>query len=450
MMKHQVKYSRRNLLKALGVGAALLPLLESDPADAACLVNGVKRLFILVWPNGMLSSVSAWATSGDTPDAWQLPAFQASLQPYKADLTLLNGIDYDFIADQPGSGERTGHACYPGMLTGAFYQALTSSTSADLAGGPSVDQYIGSTLRAAGYAGLTSLNLGVFVKSTGHLSWTAAGQAVIPDQDPYHVFNTYFAGQVGMDPNVVKRGVLDYAIKDLNRFMGVVGTADKQAIQRHLDYVRNLELQLAAPGMVAACAPPPFAMPPLQPTSTSNVAAVTKMQMDLSVAAFRADLTRVVVMQIGDQAGANLILTNLGFATGGPLASDPNTGDANGWEAIARQNGADKLTCDTWFQSQAAYMIGQLKSATDVSGKSLLDNAAFVALSNMQSGSGGVTGVPAVMAGSCGGYFRTGRSLTLTNTPNNQLLVSLCNAMGTPVSTFGEARYGGQLSVLKA
>jgi hypothetical protein len=54
-----------------------------------------------------------------------------------------------------------------------------------------------------------------------------------------------------------------------------------------------------------------------------------------------------------------------------------------------------------------------------------------------------------VLAGSGGGYFKTGRSLALTAVPNNQLLVSLCNAMGTPVATFGEPRYGGELAVLK-
>ena len=44
------------------------------------------------------------------------------------------------------------------------------------------------------------------------------------------------------------------------------------------------------------------------------------------------------------------------------------------------------------------------------------------------------------MAGSCGGYFKTGRSLALpAGTPNNGLLVALCNAMDTPVTTFGEA-----------
>jgi hypothetical protein len=461
MMKHQLKYSRRTLMKALGVGAGLIPLIESDPADAACLVSGIKRLYILVWPNGMLSNVSQWAGSGETPSAWQLPSFQASLEPYKKDLLLLNGVDYAFVKDSPTISERNGQAAFPGMLTGSFYLG-GASTGVDMALGPSVDQYIGSTLRAGGYAGLTSLNLGVYIKSYACLSWSSARVPVIPDADPYHVYATHFAGSVaamgsGLDSNL-KRSVLDFVGKDLNRFMGVVGTEDKRAIQKHLDSVRSIEQRLDAATMVPVgstpsvsgeCTAAPFPMPYLKVSANDSVPAVTTMQMDLAVAAFGADLTRVVVMQISDQGAANLVLSwpPCNFK---PSVQDINTGDSNGYHAIAHRGGADKVTCDTWFQSQAAYMIGRLKSVADASGQSLLDSSAFVAMNNMRTGLDETTQVPVVMAGSCGGYFRTGRSLELTGTPNNGLLVALCNAMGTPVQTFGEARYGGELTALKA
>ena len=65
--KTQMRFSRRNLMKALGVGMALLPMIEADPADAQCYVGGIKRLFIFAWANGMLSNVSNWATFGATP-----------------------------------------------------------------------------------------------------------------------------------------------------------------------------------------------------------------------------------------------------------------------------------------------------------------------------------------------------------------------------------------------
>ena len=69
--KSQARFSRRDLIKALGVGLALLPMIEADSADAAqCYVGGIKRLFIFAWCNGMLSDVSTWATAGTTPATW--------------------------------------------------------------------------------------------------------------------------------------------------------------------------------------------------------------------------------------------------------------------------------------------------------------------------------------------------------------------------------------------
>jgi hypothetical protein len=108
------------------------------------------------------------------------------------------------------------------------------------------------------------------------------------------------------------------------------------------------------------------------------------------------------------------------------------------------------VTCDTWFQSQLAYIIGQMKSIADPNGKSMLDSSVVLGMNNMRTGTHETTGVPVVMAGSCGGYFKTGRSLALpAGTPNNGVLVAICNAMGTPVQTFGAAMYGGELAVLK-
>jgi hypothetical protein len=491
MMKRDLRFSRRRLLKSIGAGAALLPMIYADRTDAACYVGGIKRLYILAWTNGMLSSINNWATAGNDPTSWSLGSmsFQDSLKPYMSDLLLLKGIDYKYIKDMPGSGERTGHACFPGMLTGAFYQLLSSGTSSDLAGGISIDQYIGTQLQKGGYKGLVSLNQGAFVVSTGHLSWSAAGQVVLPNPDPNSVFNLYFKGSLpttvttgaggasgggsggaGGAPvnntNAIQKSILDYVIGDLNRFSNIVGSEDKQSIDQHLTSIRAIEMRLQATttpptatdggapvstvtGTPAACSFPSTAGEP-KTSLAASVPAITKLHMDLAVAAFAADLTRVAVMQISDQGAANLIMSWLGFTSGGALASDPNTGDANGFHAIAHENTMRKVTCDTWMQSQLAYVIGQLKSITDGTGKSMLDSSVVVGMNSMRTGTHETTGVPVVMAGSCGGYFKTGRSLGLpAGTPSNGLLVALCNAMGTPVTTFGETSYGGELTALK-
>jgi hypothetical protein len=504
-MKSQLRFSRRNLLQAIGAGAALLPMIESDPAFAQCYVGGIKRLFVFAWANGMLSNVSTWATAGTTPSSWQVASFQSvppsgasllpgmpakSLADYQSDLILLKGLDYDFITDQPNpnGGETNGHACFPGLLTGSNYQLL-SSTSADLAGGISVDQYIANQMVAAGYQGYPSLSLGVFVKSTGHLSWTGSGQVVLPNSNPYNVFKTYFAGKLptsfGADAgvstppapsassstNAVGKSILDYVLADLNRFSNTVGSADKITIQNHMQSVRDMEKTLAGIGTVgvagdggvatvastgcgtAATAATSASNGTLDINNTANIPTLLKLQFDMSVAAFSADMTRVIVCQCGDQGDANMILTWLGFPTdGGPLVSDPNTGDTNGYHAIAHRNDADKTTCDTWFQQQLAYMIGSMKAVTDPTGASILDNSLFVAMNNMRSGTHETTSVPVVMAGSLGGYFKTGQSLALSGVNNNRLLLSILNGFGYPLTTFGTASYctGGPITQLQA
>jgi hypothetical protein len=522
MMKRDLRFSRRSILKAIGAGAALLPLLESDRADAACLVGGIKRLYLFCWPNGMLSNVSTWATAGTTPTSWQLASFQAALQPHMADLLLLDGVDYSVIRDMPGSGERTGHACYPAMLTGAYYQTLSTSTAADIAGGPSIDQYIGSTLKTGGYGGLTSLNQVVFAQSTGHLAWKAAGQVVLPQNDPYALFTQLFAGAMTnptaammptataptkpaptgtspaptaapvIDPKLVKKSILDGVAADLGRFANVVGTADKQSIEAHLTAVRAIETQLqtvagANTGMASmpggtvtqavtpaagsgtaalpagflapaasGCTPPSGASGThLTLTDTKNAATLAQLHIDIGIAALAADATRVIVMQIGDQGAGELILSWLtsaagtAYASGGPNPGDANTGDVNGFHAIAHRDVADKVICDTWFQSVLGYIMGRMKGIADPTGASMLDSSVVVGMNNMRAGLHQTTQVPVVMGGSCGGYFKTGRSLAMTGTAHNGLLVALCNAMGTPVATFGQASYGGELTTLK-
>jgi hypothetical protein len=278
------------------------------------------------------------------------------------------------------------------------------------------------------------------------------------------------SGDAGSTPSRVGKSILDYALADLNRFQNIVGAADKVTIQNHMQYVRNIEATLqglgtgggmdagtdsgasTGCGTTAAAAAAEVATATASGntdiSNTSNVPTLLKLDFDMAAAAFAADMTRVVVCQCGDQGDANLVMTWLGFMPEGPLASDPNLGDPNGYHAIARANGPSKVICDTWFQQQLAYMIGNMKGVTDMTGASILDNSLFLAMNNMRTGAAETTGVPVVMAGGLGGYFKTGQSLapsTGTRWTNNQLLMTILNGFGYgPFSAgnpFGTAEY---------
>ncbi len=57
--------------------------------------------------------------------------------------------------------------------------------------------------------------------------------------------------------------------------------------------------------------------------------------------------------------------------------------------------------------------------------------------------------MPWLLAGSAGGYFRTGRYMQYANKSHNDLLLSLCHAMGVEDETFGDPSFcSGPLSGL--
>jgi hypothetical protein len=238
----------------------------------------------------------------------------------------------------------------------------------------------------------------------------------------------------------MKKSILDNVVADLNRFSARVGTEDKARIEAHLQSIRALEAELDRQ-TITPTGKIPTLPPGLNTASTDAFEATTKMMLDISVAALAADATRVVVLQLGDQGDANVIFTSLGFKAAG---HGDNTGDDNGFHNIAHANGADKDKCDTWFQGQLAYAIGEMKTA------GLLDRGVMLAMNSMRHGMHEFNNVPAMLAGTAGGYFKTGRSIKLPdNTANNGILIALANALGVPTQTFGHAAYGGELSVLR-
>ncbi|HVR19537.1 MAG TPA: DUF1552 domain-containing protein, partial [Polyangiaceae bacterium] len=270
------RFSRRKWLAALGLGPALLPLLDAEEAQGQ--VPAARRALILVWGDGFLSksATSRWPAEGTSS---ALSPMMASLEPHRADLLFVDNINYRWVreSDNPNGGEVSGHACFQGMLTGAKYRSFGSSTAGNVAGGPSIDQHIGNSLRTLGYTGLTSLNLGVLVKSTARLSWRAAADPIVPTTDPYRVFTQLFGSGTGggtggsggsgamPDPAIernrrMKVSILDTVIKDLDRFKGRVGTEDRARIDSHLQSIREIEQ-----GLMGTTMPPPMGQPPTLP-----------------------------------------------------------------------------------------------------------------------------------------------------------------------------------------
>jgi hypothetical protein len=98
---------------------------------------------------------------------------------------------------------------------------------------------------------------------------------------------------------------------------------------------------------------------------------------------------------------------------------------------------------NTWYAQQFAYLLEGLDAVAESDGTTLLDNTMVVWVNELSKGNiHSHQPLPVVIAGSGGGALRSGRLVTYSpQQPHNNLLVSLANAMGTKITTFGNPAY---------
>jgi hypothetical protein len=135
-------------------------------------------------------------------------------------------------------------------------------------------------------------------------------------------------------------------------------------------------------------------------------------------------------------AETNQTFPFLGFSEFHHVMSHASDTDASAQEKLTLIN--------TWYAEQLAYFLGKLASYQEADGTTLLDNTVVLWCSEVGKGNNHAhRDLPFLLAGSCGGSFRTGRFLDYqagggAGHPHNNLLVSLAQAMGTADTTFGD------------
>lgn len=60
-----------------------------------------------------------------------------------------------------------------------------------------------------------------------------------------------------------------------------------------------------------------------------------------------------------------------------------------------------------------------------------------------------VIDMPWLIAGSCGGYFKTGCLLRSDNAPSSRVLVGICDALGVSSEGWADPAYGGELAGMR-
>ncbi len=519
------RFGRRTILRGAGAISVALPLLHEVKGQA----QGAFPRRLIVYYTGDGIPPSFWKPSG-TETSFSLGPVLAPLEPYKASMLLMGGVNNAAALARIKYGVRPHPSGIATMLTGTeilplagqSYESKTWST----AGGVSLDQHLGKEL------GVKVLNVGAKLgtdvgSDKMRLSYRGASDPVPTNVDPYAVFNQLFTGtgagacggggtggaggtsstggaggaggmggsagmggaggkggaggtggSAGMGgaggngggagtggtggtggmagaggpsdverQHYLKKSVLDFVRQDYERLATRLGAGDREKIERHLTGIREIEREVAALQPTAAAkagttakssaltvgCPGPTLPPGLGIGDPATQDKIGKMQIDNVVAALACDQARIVTFQWGGEGTDESSYPWLGVPDAHHTLSHSNKNQIEEQKKLA--------TIDTWHAGQLAYLIGKLKCVKEGSG-TLFDNTVIAWVSGVAWGEiHAMTDLPVILCGGAGGYFRTGRFLEHPGLPHNNLLVSLANAVGSKMTTFGNPAF---------
>lgn len=431
-----MRIHRRTMLRGAAGAAITLPFLEAmRPATAAAQTDPPKRFIVFFSSNGTLPN--KWRPSSTGP-GYALSPILSPLGALRDRTLVLSGVNSDTAKADPGGAHGKGIV---NMLTCARMvpeeRFRVPSGPLGYAGGISLDQelakHIGQETKIA------SLELGVLSdpSNTGspkaRMVFLGKQQPVAPENDPVRVFNRLFS-DLDADPVELqrlrddRRSVLDFVADDLARLQPKVSTVDRQRLDQHLTYLRDIEQRLDLGGGIGANCAVPTQPPARNFKKIDNYPAVGQSHMDLMAMALACDLTRVATLQ-WNQATSYITFPWLGITDNHHQLSHEGNSNA--------QAQTDLETINTWYCEQLAYLANALDQFPEGNG-TVLDNTVIMWCSEIGVGNNHTPrNIPYVLVGGLGGTLATGQHLDLGGVPHGNLYVSLLNAMGVQTNTFG-------------
>jgi hypothetical protein len=390
----------------------------------------------------------AWAPLADFVDPSISRILGPELNPFVEKLLLLRGLDF-----LPNTNHNDG-----GML-GNYKGGSLDASVASLPDWPTIDQVLAysdkfyETVPAGG----RSLHLSPGRSNT--FSFTHDGNPdgpvnqVIADTDPRVAFERVFANyqppgeEQTENPNLK---LVDRVYEDYQRMMSSpnLSQADRETIERHMTMLTELESRLQA-GPGANCTPPEA--PPSVANEGIEVEALRQsysLMIDVMAAALQCDMTRIFTLDVYKAIGL-LNDAEQGFEHScASCEGNPNPTDwhraAHDWD---QQDQREKvITINEWITREVIVPILTKLDVEEADGSTFLDNS--VVFWGNELGMNHLNySVPTLLAGSAGGYLKTGRyidyidwnqpvrfsqhnGMVIEGVPYNRLLVTLLQAFG--------------------
>jgi hypothetical protein len=426
-------HTRREFIRDLGIGAAMLPFVCNLPSlGFANQQSRKQRLIIMFSPDGVVPNTFWPDTAGKLGS---LKESLKPLEPFKDRALVLHGVCDKVRGD--GDAHMRGMGClltgvelFPGNIQGG------SDTPAGWAKGISIDQEIKTYLQAnpSTRTRFGSLEFGVLVPDRAD-TWTrmvygSANKPIAPIDDPYQMFSKMYGR---MKDQESLKSILDGLQEDFHKVSARVNAEDRRLLEEHATFVREMEQELKAGGQDVG-----HAVPELEPgikQQNDNMPRISKMQIDLLVNSLTADFARVATLQFTNSVG-NARMRWLKINEGQHELSHKPDSDKEAQDQLTRIN--------RWYAEQLAYLARRLSETPEPGGSgSLLDNTLLLWTNELGKGnSHTLDNIPFVLVGN-GLGFRMGRSIKYPRVPHNRLLLALAHAMGHRIRRFGNPNFCG-------
>ncbi len=443
------RLSRRRVLALLGL-SPVVPFLPSTwGKNAHAQSNGSRRMLVMVSQHGTVrenwymrrgQEAGSWDYQFDDADPASFSPILNALHPYREHLTVVDGLA---MASQIGDGAANQHdGARQHLLTGTKFIEGGQSP-----GGPSFDQVVAKAVARPDQ--LSSLELGDPTFPWGSYVALDRGVKAPLERDPAAAFARLFptgAGGGNNDAMDAKPSLLDFVANEYAQVARSLSQTDREKLQQHHDLLRDLEKRLTA-ASGASCEnanPADFAG-----YREAWMPEILDAYIPLAALAFGCDRVPVIVLQ---PPGLDAV------DVGAPAEMDVHQDIAHSTEPAA-------LEYMTRYNAIHAERFAKLIDLFSLYG--VLDSTVAVWLTELATGSHELTNMPVVMAGSCGGALKTGQYVCYardvptvflapaedspdaqpTGPAHNRLLVTLMQAMGLDVNSYGEtsmpARKGG-------
>jgi hypothetical protein len=464
---------RRDFVQWIGRAALALPCLELFEHEARAQLGGARRsrYVVFVYTNDGMHPQAFFPAPGTGPTG---STTLSPLTPYK-DKVLVLGTQFNggSIVNGSGLAYNTGPAQHRANIcitASQVKQPLNGNqfTAVNRGDGPSLDWVIADALQSGDGANRTPIPLlllgmhPIGGDTPSDITYDTKGNPQTRISSAAGAMTALFPGSApAMGPAGAPAGpgaadklaaVTNYLNSRFSSLKPQLGSYDQKILEQHLTSLRAFESQQAAllgmsgapPALAASCKPISVASVPVDSASTQSgkdTQFLSPFFMQTVATAFACNLTRVATISFGYPGGGGAGGLRMPWLSvpGAPNFTDAQHGVShNGGNAMQV---AKYAAMNQWTVSQMKVLMDQLAAVKTPSG-TLLDDTTIYFFNRHGNGNGHTNwGLPNMILGGTGGYFKTGQALALPATSPTKVLISIANAMGVDLKSFGTGPY---------